>query len=393
MVIRHFAALLWVVLASAASASAIDSKGEADRAFASAREALIQKNYQQAELFLERTLMYQPEHAEARIELALLLASRGRLEAALLFIESLVQDPRTTPDYRARLLALSRSVQADLVIESARPTQIARPWQGQADLSIGFQQNPLAGTSASSLLLTLPGGTLELPVEDQVESAAVLRVSGQLSHRNGLYLEAQAQAVLGGVKRHSGRLLLSNNIKEVAQGVVSLGFTAERTPFSDQNRGIFASWTSAHTRLSTQIYDSPSQERSGFLVRWDESVWAHKFMGLDTSVTSFVEHEWALKSGPDQTRFGARSLLKSSEKTNIWLSLSVHRDQTGYSLFLEDGRRREMATVHTQLEHQLFAPSPHQALVLQAHLTRRWASLNLFRFEDAGVAFAFRQLW
>lgn len=385
MLLRGFIAALMAGLFSVSDASALDPLDEANKAFEAARASLASNEFQQAELYLERTLMYQPEHAEARVELALLLASRGRVEAALLFIESLVLDPRTPAPYRDRLMALSRSLQ------STTPAPVA--WRGQTEVALGYQHNPLAGTSASSLLLTLPGGVLELPVEDQVDSAPVLRASTQATHVSGLYLEAHAHSILGGVKRSAGRLLLSNNIKDVSQGIVSLGFTTEKTPFGDQNRALFAAWTGAETRLSTQFYDSTDQEKRSLTARWDTSIWAHRKGGIEATLAGFMEHEWAIKQGPDQTRVGMRVITKINEKSTIWSTISAHRDVTGYSEFLEEKARRELLTAHVQAEHLLARTSERASVLIQIHLTRRWANLPLFNYQDAGAFLVFRQAW
>lgn len=393
MLLRAFIAALMAGLFSVSDASAIDPLDEANKAFEAARAALVLSDFQQAELYLERTLMYQPEHAEARVELALLLASRGRVEAALLFIESLILDHRTPADYRDRLLALGRAIQSGSTHSASPKTSTPKSWRGQMNVAMGFQHNPLAGTAASSLLLTLPAGAFELPIEDQVESAAVLRLAAQASHDSGLYFEAQSQSVLGGVKRNAGRLLLSNNIKDVAQGVVSLGFTTEKTPFGEQSRAVFAAWTGAKTRLSTQFYTSPSQGRQGLTLRWDEAFFGGGIGPLKSSVSGFAEHEWSLREGPDQTRFGIRSFLKYPTKTNVWAHLTAHRDQTGYSAFLEDRSRREMVTAHVQVEHSIARFEGGQDLILQAHFTRRWSGLSLFTFRDAGAFLLFRHVW
>jgi hypothetical protein len=53
---------------------AAKARQQADAAFAQALQALQQRQWLQAELLLERTLMFYPAHAEALLQLALLLA-------------------------------------------------------------------------------------------------------------------------------------------------------------------------------------------------------------------------------------------------------------------------------------------------------------------------------
>ena len=91
--------------ASAAATDGIDGTG-AELAYQSALAALDAQAWAEAELQFERVLMLNPEHAEARIQLALLLAQRGKFETASGFLQSLIDDPRTPLEHRQRLVDL-----------------------------------------------------------------------------------------------------------------------------------------------------------------------------------------------------------------------------------------------------------------------------------------------
>ena len=90
---------------------------EAATAYTLALRSMAQQEWTQAELLLERVLMFQPENAEAMVQLAQLLAQRGRTESAQAIIQALLEDARTPAPQRERLQAL----QIELGIAPASP--------------------------------------------------------------------------------------------------------------------------------------------------------------------------------------------------------------------------------------------------------------------------------
>ena len=106
-------------LAAAASEAAdnAEAAAQAQAAYQQALQALEQQQWTQAELLLERVLMFQPEHAEALLQLATLLAQRDRLETAQALIGVLLHDPRTPPAHRRHLQALLDGIESGDVAE------------------------------------------------------------------------------------------------------------------------------------------------------------------------------------------------------------------------------------------------------------------------------------
>lgn len=147
-------------LAAAASEAAdnAEAAAQAQAAYQQALQALEQQQWTQAELLLERVLMFQPEHAEALLQLATLLAQRDRLETAQALIGVLLHDPRTPPAHRRHLQALLdgsyRQAAAALVGAAAAAAPAPAP-RTQMLLSAGYTRNPLGTTSATQLTLTL----------------------------------------------------------------------------------------------------------------------------------------------------------------------------------------------------------------------------------------------
>jgi thioredoxin-like negative regulator of GroEL len=106
-----FFAGLFLVLAATASHSAdLQPEIEALQAFDQARTEINNQRYDRAEILLERVLMLHPENAEARIELAMLMARRGHNDGAQALVQSLLDDPRTEPDQFKALAALLQSM-------------------------------------------------------------------------------------------------------------------------------------------------------------------------------------------------------------------------------------------------------------------------------------------
>lgn len=89
--------------------------------------ALQQQQWPQAELLLERTPAPYPAHAEALLQLALLLAQRDDPDSAMALIQVLLDDP-PPPRYTASVCTLRRNARAlsPAAAVQATPTQPAR---------------------------------------------------------------------------------------------------------------------------------------------------------------------------------------------------------------------------------------------------------------------------
>ncbi len=199
-------ALAWGLPGPAmAAGTPLQAEQEALQAYHQARQALAAARWDEAELLLERVLMLMPEHAEARLDFALLLARRGQPDAARALILGLAQDPRTPAAYAAQLQALAarlpgageaaadatssapssatssagasrpRPTAADADTRTATGAAPAAPpklWRAEATLAAST--NPLTRTGAEGVVLTLPEGPVTLPLSTRPQPATVV---------------------------------------------------------------------------------------------------------------------------------------------------------------------------------------------------------------------------
>lgn len=393
-------ALMLVCGASAWAAKApINPIQEAELAFASAQAALVSQDWAQAELFLERTLMYAPQHAEARLELALLLARRGRMEAAEAFIESLILDPSTPAGHRARLSALRDQIlgASTLALALPRLQPVVAPMDPDElrffmESSLGRSSNPLAGTSDTEVSLTFPGGPVVLPIDTQNIAAPVVGLSLAIAGRSGLRLEAQTQDLRGEIGRSSQRLLLSRNIKETPQGTVSITLLGQKGVYGEHRFGLQGGWSSGANRVVLGWVDEPELGRASAVLRAERSFHSGAWMAS-------LEHEHSLEQGPSITRVGLSGSLKLPFKTMGYVGISAHTDHSGYSVYLKSNAPRRLLSGQLVLERSwtLASPSGHGNArvegVARVQALARAANIGLFAYRDVGSAIGIRMAW
>lgn len=378
----------------AAAPALIDSEDEARRAFASASLALRQQDWVQAELFLERTLMYAPRHAEARLELALLLARRGRVEAAVAFIESLVRDPSTPQAHRDRLEQLRAQLLGDstpaAVVVATRPEPSR--FRVFFEASLGRSTNPLAGTSDNEVSLTFPGGPVVLPIDSQDIQAAVRSQTLTLSGPSGLRLEAQTQDLRGDIDRSSQRLLFSRNVLDTRLGPLSATVTGLRGVYGEERLGVVTSLETGRNRFSLGWTDEPDLGRQSALFR------AERALGQGAFVAS-LEHEHALETGPSATRLGVSGSARLPYSIMSFMSVSAHLDHSGYSIYLERNAPRRMVSGQLVVERAWdllrpsSGPSGRVEGFVRVHANARAGNISLFSYKDLGANLGIRLYW
>lgn len=380
--------------AVAAAPALIDSEDEARRAFASASLALRQQDWVQAELFLERTLMYAPRHAEARLELALLLAQRGRVEAAVAFIESLVHDPATPQAHRDRLEQLRAQLLGDPtpapVVVATRPEPSR--YRVFFEASVGRSTNPLAGTSDNEVSLTFPGGPVVLPIDSQDIQAAVRSQTLTLSGPSGLRLEAQTQDLKGDIDRSSQRLLFSRNVLDTRLGQLSATVTGLRGVYGEERLGVVTSLETGRNRFSLGWTDEPDLGRQSALFRAERALEQGAF-------AASLEHEHALETGPSATRLGVSGSVRLPYSVMSFMSVSAHLDHSGYSIYLERNAPRRMVSGQLVVERAWdllrpsSGPSGRVEGFVRVHANARAGNISLFSYKDLGANLGIRLYW
>ena len=202
-----------------AHAAGEDAAVEAQRAFVEAMLAMETGQWAQAEMYLERCLMFEPDHADARLQLAILMAQRGRVDTARALIESLIDDPRTPPAHRERLQTLLNNQARLLAAMPESPTAVGPPTQTGAEITLGYVRNPFARAAINELTLTLPGGDLTLPILQDVKPAPLVGLTVRHAVLNEWGFEANVQQFGAPEPRTAGRLWLFRDTVISAQPV------------------------------------------------------------------------------------------------------------------------------------------------------------------------------
>lgn len=362
---------------------------QARTAYAQALQALKLGKWTQAELLLERALMFQPEHAEALLQLATLLAQRDRLESAQALIGMLLHDPRTPPMHRRHLQALLDSThrKAGVALVGGTPTAALPSPRTQMLWSAGYTRNPLGTTSATQLNLTLPDGLVTLPLTSQAVGAAVTTVALHHQRPSGLELYAQLQAASQPQARTSGRIALGGPLG-VAHHHWSLG-TQRALDGSTRHSASILRTLDGNTQLMAGIFHESSFGRTDWLVRGQRSF----MVASRWPVTAWGEYEHGRTGAPGAVRGGMQTLIPVAPGWQLQSQISGQRDTSGYSQLLENKAVRRLFTAHFELEYRWPTPVLAGQARFGAYAARRWSNLALFDWNDYGVRISWLRQW
>lgn len=395
-----------------ALADAASAQAEADKAYQSAQSALNAHAWGEAELYFERVLMFNPEHAEARVQLALLLAQQGKPEAASGFIQSLIDDPRTLSAHRVRLLELlaqlrlrpppSPSVRASPLPDTASPTSViaspssdsgqAKARQSmspsiapliQARVSLAYSSNPYARADINSLTLTLPGGSADLPVNQHIAAAPLLMSSLSYMAPNLCGYEAYDQHSGGSESNSADKVLLFCYGTLGGEKIQTFASSFHSVDGTNRVSAGFA-WPVAPWRLTAQVFKEPQLERQGYSVRVDRLLAGS--MGAQTLL--YGELEKATTGVPGYLRAGFIREYALTPEWSLLTQFSLQRDLAGYSALLENSATRKLAFAEIGLQKDwgTFAGWRVNSALRSA---RRWSNLALFEFKDTTLQLSF----
>ncbi len=369
-----------------AIANTEEAVAQAHAAYDQALKALKQQQWVQAELLLERVLMFQPEHAEALLQLATLLAQRDRLESAQALIAMLLQDPRTPPLHRHRLQALlDNTYQAASVPlgdgEPAAPPSAART---QLLWSAGYSRNPLGATSATQLTLTLPQGPVTLPLAANAFGSTVATVTMHHQRSSGLELYAQTQHADLAQAHTAGRLALAGPLG-LKNHQWSLS-TQRAIDGSTRHSAALVRMLDVYTQLMAGIFHDTSLSRTGWLARGQRSF----TVASKWPVTAWGEYE---HGRPGAVRGGLQALMPIAAQWQLQGLAYGQLDTSGYSKLLKNNAARRLLTVHVEVEYRWPSQTLGGQAALSAYAARRWSNLALFDWNDHGVRLSWLRQW
>lgn len=167
---------------------------------------------QEALIWLERALLLDPDSLGAQADLALALAALGNPEP----LEALLASWRLRIDIPPTLLKRMTDV-ADpaqryrlpvVALGAAATDPVPKPWQVEVSLLAGYESNLDRSPRLSELTITIPGGELVVPLEDQdrhggaVQSSVAFQWHQALA--SGWRLRVASAAATRHAPRHSG---------------------------------------------------------------------------------------------------------------------------------------------------------------------------------------------
>lgn len=374
------------------AAPPLDTDTEASQAYQQAVAALQAGQWTQAELLFERSLMLDPDHVEARLELAGLLAHRGRLEAAHALIDSLIEDPRTPDRHRERLLTLRASTERPSQAETVLPAQ---PAAWVSDTFVSWSRNPLARSDARELTLTLPEGNVTLPVTQNVRPAGMIGLALQRAVPDGLVVDASAQRIGGQEHWQAARLALSGPLPAptLPSGSdplqTSWTWQSRRTLDGVDRHSIGLKLGRQDWHLTAGGFTEPTLQRQGQLLLAEFTV----LQQARWQVNTYAEAEHAVSGVPGHVRLGLAAAWAFAPN---WLALGqagAQRDLRSYSPWLLNGAPRHMQTAYLALERSWQPAGQPWEFAVRAHLSQRWSNISLFDYGDSGLQFSWRRHW
>lgn len=381
--------MLGLVLAvGARAAPPLDPQAEAVKALDEALGAIRAGQLSVAELLLERSLMLDPELADARLELAGVLAQRGAVAEARALIQSLIDDFRTPDGHRARLLAmLEQTERARAAAGSARSP---RSPEVRAEVFGGWTRNPFARADLQQLTLTFPEGRVTLPVAQKASPAGLHGIAIQRVSPDGWGLEAGALAVAGAESDQSFRIGLSGPLpgSPVPGGLLQWSVQAIKGLGGSDRYAAGLSWSQRHWRISGGRYGEPYLGRQGAYLRLE------RFWDPHPRVQSlaYLDAERASSGPPSFGRAGAILAISLTQTWKILMHASLQHDLTGYSPLLESGAPRAMRAFTAVIE-KAWVPAPTWELKARLNLGRRWSNLELFEYRDLGAQLVLARRW
>lgn len=374
------------------------------------------RRYALASEYLERALMLEPEPPAVRAAYAIALAGNGDQLAALSLLQSLHDEPGLPP-------TLQRAVQRQLAQWTEQPSRgpVQRVYVG---LRLGYDSNLLGTPNLASLTLTLPGQSLQLPLDASYLSRPGYsrRIDGGWTLQHGAW---QLAASVGG----------RDSPQEPDAALQQLQVSAERLGakhYLNASAGWLRSQGGARYRTlglsggarRNGAATSGCQDRIG--PEWQQRrlasnpVLSGDFLGIVWQRSCEAQHAnanqrigaWqiSLRAGQDRPQDPARpgavqnqagirlvALGAGWAPGQEWLldgELFHQQDTAGYSPLLKDNARRRLTRAALRAEYTFaLSPPPIWSLSLGLEWQNQQSNLLLFQQKSHGAYLALRRQW
>ena len=411
----------WLLACAATASQSADLQPEIEalQAFDQARVEISSQRYDRAEILLERVLMLHPENAEARIELAMLMARRGHTDGAQALVQSLLDDPRTEPEQTQALRGLllqiknTRPSQANPYAQDTRRAKegltaaakgIAQPtanlpaaalWRGEASLTAS--SNPLARTSVEAITITLPDGPLSLPLSQTAKTGSLAGATlSRTTATHGAELSVQMVSVTGATAAARTVLWsqvpwvqwLPDTMKPHAAPPV-LAYAQAQRGLDGQSRAMAGLTTVLGAqRLSLSHYEDHGINDRGVVIRAEHNV--PRVWGTDWQAS--IEHSNSTVGPQGYWRAGLGMEYGFNNGRKLLAQITHQQDAHSYSSLLQEGAKRRLTTTYVAFEQQVPLKS-EKVLIWRVFSGERQSNLELFKYNERGAQLSIVQNW
>lgn len=357
---------------------------QARQALDQALQALANSQWQEAEILLERTLLLQPENAQAMLEMAQLLAHQGRVAGAQAFIQLLLDDVRTPPAHRQRL--------QQLVQQLGTPAQLPQPdpapphWA--LELAGGHSTNPLAMTDSRAITLTPSSGPVTVPLNTRPHSANYTALGLQWQSDSGYLLALQAQQLDLAQAQTGLRLALQGPLAmNTAKNRLYWQILRQIQLDGATRHQLGVGMTHAPWSMQLDWYKEPTDGRAGLHLRTQYQLQPSPSWQLQGAFEAENNTNGAT-GAPGMWRLQASAAYRPASPWQLQLHWSHQADTAAYSPLLAYGAPRRLNTLQVNIGYQI---SPHWAL--SAYTARRQANIDLFTWAETNVRLAWANRW
>jgi len=412
---RYLVGWLLACAATCSHSADLQSEIEALQAFDQARTEINSQRYDRAEILLERVLMLHPENAEARIELAMLLARRGHNDGAQALVQSLLDDPRTEPDQSKALAALLQSMKKgrdsqvnpyalgtrEAYANKNPLSPISQPevgralWRGEASFSAS--SNPLARTSTEAITITLPDGPLTLPLSQKAQAGTLVGTSLSLTDATyGAELSVQHANVSDATNATRAVLWHQLPLQQWLPGTGTswqpppvLGYLQSLRGLDGQSRTTVGLTTQiGSNQLLLSSYKDNSLNDHGTAMRAEHK--PARWMGTDWLASIEYSASGVKPQAYWRTQLSAAHPLGNGRKLS--LQMAHQQDTYSYSALLQDGAHRRLTSIHVAFEQQTQLKNG-KVLIWRLFSAERRSNLELFSYNEIGAQLSLMQNW
>lgn len=394
-----------------------------------------QARYHEARDHLERALLFNPEHKEARVDYAIALAGVGDLASAQAMLNALLGEPDLPPRLRENLQNQRNALAGlDSTGWETRVTATTR---------LGHDSNLSGAPNLATLTLTVAGQPVLLPLDESYKARAgsYARADVQWEMRRNQPDGSRWDIIASLRARHSPSVVDAGT----SMADILVEHSHQHTLQDSTNTwGIYTGAAAGLLQAQAGLRYLSLGAMAGASLQWREgwargcqgrlggelqqrqhqtnSVLSGHYWGLSASLScenpSGAQWLASLRAGQDKAQDPARP-GGDQQQTGVRLAgylplaawwpgatyagirrggllldteASRYRDAIGYSPILQDGQVRALSRQTARIEYQ-FAVAKKLHWAIGAEWVRQRSSLNLFQLQSHGPYAAVRASW